>query len=114
MRLPRPHELDKVELSRLDAHCLRQLVLKQSQGGRWAAQLCRTALRMFLRFLIAEGYCRSSLLGAIPVVPHWRLSSLPRYLPSDDVERLIDSCDRTSPCDQPPIGSVWSAPKPAR
>src|ERR1700730_1145188 len=51
---------------------------------------------MFLRFLIAEGYCRSSLLGAIPVVPHWRLSSLPRYLPSEDVERLIASCDRSS------------------
>ena len=84
------------DLSRLDAHCLRQFVLKQSQGGRWAAQLCRTALRMFLRFLIAEGYCRSSLLGAIPVVPHWRLSSLPRYLPSEDVERLIGSCDRSS------------------
>ena len=85
------------EPSRLDAHCLRQFVLKQSQGGRWAARLCRTALRMFLRFLIVEGHCRSSLLGAIPVVPHWRLSSLPRYLPSEDVERLIASCDRSSP-----------------
>jgi integrase/recombinase XerD len=83
--------------SRLDARCLRRFVLKESQGGRWAAQLCRTALRMFLRFLIAEGHCRSSLLGAIPVVPHWRLSSLPRYLPSEDVERLIASCDRSSP-----------------
>jgi hypothetical protein len=34
--------------------------------------------------------------GAIPVVPHWRLSSLPRYLPSEDVKRLIGSCDRSS------------------
>ena len=83
--------------SKLDARCLRRFVLKQSQGGRWAAQRCRTALRMFLRFLIAEGHCRAGLLGAIPVVPHWRLTSLPRYLPPEDVERVIASCDPSSP-----------------
>jgi len=82
--------------SALDARCLRQFVLEQSQGGRWAARRCRTALRMFLRFLIAEGRCRAGLLGAIPVVPHWRLTSLPRYLPPEDVERLIASCDPSS------------------
>jgi len=84
------------DLRELDARCLRQFVLKQSQRGRWVAQGCRTAVRMFLRFLIAEGHCRAGLLGAIPVVPHWRLASLPRYLPAEDVERLIASCDRSS------------------
>jgi integrase/recombinase XerD len=83
--------------SALDAHRLRQFVLKQSQGGRWAAQLCRTALRMFLRFLVAEGRCRAGLLGAIPVVPHWRLAALPRYLPPEDVERVVACCDPSSP-----------------
>jgi site-specific recombinase XerD len=29
----------------------------------------------------------------VPFVPQWRLSSLPRYLSSADVERLIVSCD---------------------
>ncbi len=82
--------------SALDAPRLRQFVLKQSQGGQWAARSCRTALRMFLRFLIAEGRCRASLLGAIPVVPCWRLMSLPRYLPPEDVERLIACCDPAS------------------
>ncbi len=82
---------------KLDARRLRQFVLKQSKRGRWVAQRCRTALRMFLRFLIAEGRCRPGLLGAIPVVPHWRLTTLPRYLPADDVERLIASCDPSSP-----------------
>jgi len=52
---------------------------------------------MFLRFLIAEGKCPADLLGAIPVLAHWRLSSLPRYLPPKDVERVIASCDRSSP-----------------
>lgn len=85
---------------KLDARCLRQFVLRQSQGGRWAARRCRTALRMFLRFLAAEGQCRAGLLGAVPVVPYWRLASLPRYLPAEDVERLIASCDRSSPVGQ--------------
>jgi integrase len=29
----------------------------------------------------------------VPTVPQWRLSSLPRYLESADVERVIASCD---------------------
>ncbi|HXX65047.1 MAG TPA: tyrosine-type recombinase/integrase [Bacteroidota bacterium] len=52
---------------------------------------------MFLRFLISEGKCAASLEAAIPVLAHWRLSSLPRYLPQEDVERVIDSCDRSTP-----------------
>ena len=82
--------------SALNAASLRQFVLKQSQGGRWAARRCRTALRMLLRFLIAEGRCHAGLLSAIPVVPCWRLTSLPRYLPPEDVERLIACCNAAS------------------
>jgi len=51
---------------------------------------------MFLRFLISGGRCRAGLLGAIPVLAHWRLSSLPRYLQPDAIERIIDSCDMSS------------------
>lgn len=52
---------------------------------------------MFLRFLIAEGICPSGLDAAIPVLAHWRLSSLPRYIQSEEVERVIAACDPTSP-----------------
>jgi integrase/recombinase XerD len=80
--------------SDLDAAGLRQFVLQRSRTTGWAAaKSCTTALRMFLRFLIAEGLCRADLLGAIPVVAHWRLAALPRYLPAEDVERLITSCE---------------------
>lgn len=81
-----------------DAQRLRKFVLKQSRAVGWApAKRCTTALRMFLRFLIAEGRCRAGLLSAIPTLAHWRLSSLPRYLPADAVERVVDSCDVSSP-----------------
>jgi site-specific recombinase XerD len=81
----------------LDARCLREFVVEGRHTCGWAAAKKRTtALRMFVRFLIAEGRCASGLLGAIPVLAHWRLSSLPRYLPADDVERVIASCDSTT------------------
>lgn len=84
--------------SQLDAHRLRQFVLQQSRAAGWApAKRCTTALRMFLRFLIAEGRCPAALLSAIPTLAHWRLASLPRYLPPDDIERLVASCDLSSP-----------------
>jgi site-specific recombinase XerD len=81
-----------------DARSLRQFVLEQNQCSGWAkTKHCTTALRMFLRFLIAEGLCHPGLLGAIPMLAHWRLASLPKYLPPEDVERIIESCDTSSP-----------------
>jgi integrase/recombinase XerD len=86
------------EPNRFNAHNLRQFILDTSQRCGWAsAKKCTTAVRMFLRFLIAEGKCAAALEGSIPVLAHWRLSSLPRYLQSDDVERVIASCDPATP-----------------
>jgi site-specific recombinase XerD len=85
------------EPRRLDARRLRRFVLKQSRSvSRWGTQRCTMALRMFLRFLIANDRCRAGLIGAIPVIAHWRLAVLPRYLPPEDIERIIDSCKPSS------------------
>ena len=54
------------------------------------------ALRGYLRFLSARGLCRAGLDRAVPIIPQWRLSSLPRYISSSDVETLIATCDRTT------------------
>jgi len=56
------------------------------------------ALRAFLRFLTAQGRCRTHLDRAVPIVPEWKLSSLPRYLETEDIERVIASCDPSKPC----------------
>ena len=83
---------------RFDAHKLRQFILDTSRRCGWAsAKKCTTAVRMFLRFLIADGKCAAGLEGSIPVLAHWRLSSLPRYLQSDEVELVIASCDPATP-----------------
>lgn len=81
-------------LEQLNAQHLRQCFLKYSDGRSHAVvKHAVTALRMFVRFLIAEGRCPVGLEAAIPLVPQWRLSSLPRYLQPDEVERIVASCD---------------------
>jgi integrase/recombinase XerD len=83
--------------SRWDVHQIRAFVLEKSRGAGWAvAKQCTTALRMFIRFLIAAGHCAVGFDAAIPTVAHWRLDSLPRYFQPAEVERLIASCDRTT------------------
>lgn len=52
-----------------------------------------TALRAYLRFLAMEELAIADLDTAVPTVAEWKLSSMPRYIPSNDVERTIDSCD---------------------
>jgi site-specific recombinase XerD len=84
--------------SSFDALRLRKFVLQRSKQSGWGrAKICTTGVRMFLRFLIAEGKCAVGLDAVIPTLAHWRLSSLPRYLQSEEVERVIASCDRATP-----------------
>ena len=56
-----------------------------------------TAVRMFVRYLIAVGRCASDLDQAIPTIARWRLASLPKYLSAEEVERVIASCDLSTP-----------------
>jgi site-specific recombinase XerD len=83
-----------------DAAKIRAVV--QAEAQRCSPSHTRTmtsALRGFLSFLAASGLCRPGLDQAVPPVVQWRLSALPRYLPTADVERLIASCDLATPCD---------------
>jgi site-specific recombinase XerD len=84
--------------AQFDAQSLRKFVFEKSkQYGRGTAKRCTTAVRMFLRFLIAHGKCSPGLDACIPTLAHWRLSSLPPYLQPDEVEMVIASCDPTTP-----------------
>ena len=82
-----------------DAGLIRRVVLGEVQkSSRPYVKTMTTALRGYLNFLAAHGECRTGLSQAIPTVPQWSLSTLPRYLPPQDVEVLIGSCDRDNPC----------------
>jgi len=77
-----------------DASLIRRAILAEAQQCSPSyVKTMTTALRGYLRFLAAAGICPPGLERAVPLVPQWRLSSLPRYLSGADVERLIASCD---------------------
>ena len=84
---------DAYSAQRLRAFFLQQVNPTQSAKSKNLA----TAMRMFLRFLIVRGDCAPGLDFAIPTVARWRLSTLPKYLPSASVEALIASCDPSVP-----------------
>jgi len=55
-----------------------------------------TAMRSFLRFLHYRGGIESDWAAAVPVIAHWRLTALPKPLPADAVQKILDGCDRTT------------------
>ena len=61
------------------------------------AQLMVSAMRSFFRFLFRYGETKCDLSAAVPTVPAWRLSEVPKYLKPDELEFLLESCDRTTP-----------------
>ncbi len=81
-----------------NAQCIRQVILDEAQKcSRAYLAKMRTALRGYLRFLIARGECKPWLDQAVPVFAHWQLSSLPRYLTDSDIERVIAACETDTP-----------------
>lgn len=61
------------------------------------AKLRVTGLRSFLRFLHVQGLAARDLTPAVPTVPNWRLATVPKFIPAEDVRRLLQSCDRRAP-----------------
>ncbi len=60
------------------------------------AQLMVTALRSFFRFLLRDAKIQVDLAACVPTVANWRLSSVPKYIAEEDIQRLLDACDRST------------------
>ena len=60
------------------------------------AQLMVSAMRSFLRFLYRYGETKCDLSAAVPTVPAWRLSEVPKYIKPQEVESLLESCDQST------------------
>jgi site-specific recombinase XerD len=56
-----------------------------------------TALRAWLRFLTAEGRCAPHLEKALPTIVKWHLAEVPEHLETDEIARVIGSCDLRTP-----------------
>lgn len=55
-----------------------------------------TALRSFLQYARYRDIITTDLRSSVPTVANWSMASLPMSLSSDEVERLLAHCDRTT------------------
>ena len=55
-----------------------------------------TALRSFLRHLFYRGAIERDLAACVPTIATWSLSHVPKHLPADQIQRILDSCDRNT------------------
>ncbi len=76
-----------------DAARIRGVLLKclERRTRDYAKELAN-AMRMYLRCLAWEGCIDWALVEAVPTIPQWRLSALPRHIAPEDVERAIATC----------------------
>lgn len=75
------------------AEVLRNFVLERARRhGLARAKTVVVAVRALLRFLGATGQCPPGMQHAIPGFASWQLTTVPRFLVAEDVERVIASC----------------------
>jgi site-specific recombinase XerD len=60
------------------------------------APLVVSALRSFLRHLLYRGVIHTDLSACVPTIATWSLSEIPKFLPADQIQRVLDSCDRST------------------
>jgi len=76
------------------AEGLRAFVLEEAaRRGPCTAEALVTAVRVFLRYLVAIGACPATFRHAIPSVAKWRLARLPRHLGVSEIERVLQTPD---------------------
>ena len=89
---------DPLSLRHLDAATIATFVRRHAptiSPGR--AKIMVTALRSIFRFFLQRGLIDRDLAACVPTVPNWRLASIPKFLTPDEIERLLHTCDQTTP-----------------
>jgi len=82
-------------LEEIQAPDISGFILRHCRGlsigrARWVI----TALRSFFRFLFQNGSLRSDLAASVLGVAHWQQATVPRYMSSEEVQRVLRACDR--------------------
>ncbi len=61
------------------------------------AKLMTTAVRSLLQYARYRGLVEADLRASVPAVANWSMASLPSALSSDELQRLLASCERETP-----------------
>ncbi len=84
-----------VDFSNLNSYGITNYVrMRAVDGSKSTSKLMCTALRSFLKFARYQGYIDTELGASVPTVANWRMASLPKALPSGEVEKVLNSCNR--------------------
>ena len=84
-----------MDLRSLDVSTITTFVVRRAptmSPGR--AKIMGTALRSIFQFLMQRGAVERDLAACVPRVADWRLATIPKYLSPEEVERLLQTCDR--------------------
>jgi site-specific recombinase XerD len=85
----------KLRWKRLAAKEVINFVLATTpQRSGWSTKSIITGLRSLLGFLFQTGQTKGNLAAAVPTVSMSRLSDVPRFLQPNQVEKVLQSCDR--------------------
>jgi site-specific recombinase XerD len=88
-----------LQLDQLGASAINRFILRdRSTFSPKRVQLTTSALRSFFGFLYLRGELAAPLAASVPTVATWRLSELPQFLEPGQVQQILQSCDRSSPC----------------
>jgi site-specific recombinase XerD len=88
----------RVMLSRLSAADVVRFMQRQiPRLHRKDAKQLTTVLRSFLNYARYRGDITNDLAAAVPCVPAWSMTSIPRAIPADAVRQLLASIDRRTP-----------------
>lgn len=55
------------------------------------------SLRSFFKYLKFNGDCNDSLINAIPKIPNWKLSSIPKYLHQSEINKFLSTFNQSIP-----------------
>lgn len=84
-----------VDFGALTVSTITTFVIRQARtmSPRYAQSMV-SALRSICRFLRQRGAMDRDLAAALPSVTDWRLATIPKYLNPEEVERVLQTCDR--------------------
>lgn len=86
-----------IDLTRLTPTDIQRFVTRHGEGcTRGSIQVICSCLRTYLRFRAFKGVHTEALMAAVPSIPNWRLTSLPKALTDQELKQFLAAFDRTS------------------
>jgi site-specific recombinase XerD len=95
--LSRRFRRGSIALGSLSPEDVTRFITDEARNSPRRIKITVPALRVFLRWLHQRGDTRTNLTGCVPAVAEWRLASVPKALPSEQVECLLQHCNRATP-----------------